>query len=559
MTFSGIPEWAYSLVGAIALLAFALKIWYPFKKPFIPNGLILISGAEWLFMHALGLATGDLETKILLLKLKYIGIVMLPISWYLTAITYTYVKQHRRILPRLLIVIAPLLTLLLAFTNEYHHLFWTDINFHPEGAYKELSTTKGWGYWIFLIFAYSIVANSLVPYFKTIRHFANAFRIQSLLLSTGVGLPIIATIFDILDIKVLPSLELTPLASGISVLLIFTLNQSLRIGGIAPMRRDTIVDHMAESIIVLDAQSNILDLNTEATRFFQISRPKALRKKIYEITPPHYALNWDEMIQIDPEPKVASITHQNGDLQTFEISSTPIQLDSSNIRGVIISLHEITQLVNYKETISAALAEKEVLFQEIHHRIRNNLQVVASLLLLQMKEVDEPELKNIFIESRNRIQAMALIHDKLYQTSNLTRIPLGAYIKDLAILMVKSQPIGSKEIELEFNVDPIFVKIDTTISCGLILNELISNAIKHAFAERQLGLIQVEVKKCSEEMLRLCVRDDGVGLPDGFDINTGNTLGLQLISSLVIQLNGSLEVERSPGAKFQIDFPISIK
>ncbi len=551
-----IYRWIQPLVGAVILLAFALIVWHPFKRPLKPTGLILLSGAIWLFTHALELSTSDLDLKIILLKLKYVGIVMLPVSWYLTGITYIYLKHKERILPRLLIIFAPLVTLGLAFTNEYHGLFWTEIYLQKEDPFLELSTDKGWGYWVFLVFAFSLVIASMAPYLKTLKRYMKAFRIQTVFLMLGASLPIVGTLFDLLDLGFLPSLELTPLASGLSVLLIFTLNQRLRIGGIVPMRRDTIIDHMAEIIIVLDARDNVLDLNSQASTFLQLSRAKATGRNIAQITPPQYHMNWSEIIQISSTTKIVTIPNPDGIILSYEISCTPIQLELSDIRGVIVALHDITELQKIKGAIEASLTEKEILFQEIHHRIRNNLQVVSSLLLLQMMEVDDSELRNIFNESRNRIQAMALVHDKLYQTSDLSSIPLDAYIQELSHLLVDSQPVGSKRIELRFDIEPISVKIDTTITCGLILNELISNAIKHAFPTHQGGLIEVEIRKLASGHLRLSVYDNGIGLPMGVDLRNGASLGLQLISTLVAQLKGSIEVTQSPGTKFLIEFPV---
>jgi len=377
------------------------------------------------------------------------------------------------------------------------------------------------------------------------------------LLILGVCLPLISTIFDLLDYDIIPSLELTPLASGISVVLIFNLNQRLRIGSIVPMRRETIIDHMADAIVVLDAHSQVLDMNSAATSFFQIPRTKAIGRKITDIGPPEYGLIWDNILRSSPEPMIANISNHNGVRQTYEISSTPVQLQLSDIWGEIVTLHEITKLQTYQETISTALTEKEKLFREIHHRIRNNLQIVSSLLWLQTKDISDPKLKNIFNESRNRIQAMALVHDKLYQTTDLSNIPLNKYVKDLSQLLIDSQPVGGRFIQLKFEVDPIYVKIDTTISCGLILNELISNAIKHAFDDDQdERIIKVEIIRKSSETLCLSVHDNGSGLPDGFTLEVIDTLGLQLVSTLVKQLNGTIEVQQESGTKFVINCPI---
>lgn len=226
---------------------------------------------------------------------------------------------------------------------------------------------------------------------------------------------------------------------------------------------------------------------------------------------------------------------------------------------------EITERKQAKKVIQASLLEKETLLKEIHHRVKNNLQIISSLLRLQSRQIKDHGTLELFKESQNRVQAMALIHEKLYQSSNLAQIDFQQYITTLVDHLCRSYDIHQPGIMIKINVEPVPLPIDTAIPCGLIINELVSNALKYAFSGNPVGEICVNLQfgasslnaPIDTERFILTINDNGVGLPEDLDFRNTSSLGLQLVCRLAKQIGGSLELNRSQGTEFNLAFASS--
>ena len=210
-----------------------------------------------------------------------------------------------------------------------------------------------------------------------------------------------------------------------------------------------------------------------------------------------------------------------------------------------------------EDAIKNSLREKEVLLKEIHHRVKNNLQIISSLLDLQTGTVKDPRVLQSFQESQHRIRSMALIHEKLYQSPDLAEVDFADYLRSLIAYLVRAYHISEAQVTLKLDTEPVRLRIDTAIPCGLILNELVSNALKHAFPNGRRGEIDVTVRAEKPERASLWVSDNGVGLPDGMDWRAAPSLGLRLVHTLTQQLHGTLEVETANGATFRLSFPLT--
>jgi two-component sensor histidine kinase len=223
---------------------------------------------------------------------------------------------------------------------------------------------------------------------------------------------------------------------------------------------------------------------------------------------------------------------------------------------------EITDRIQAEDMLRASLAEKEVLLKEIHHRVKNNLQVISSMLSLQAYALRDPAALNAFAESQDRIRSMALIHEKLYRSQDLAGIEFGGYLEDLAAYLVRSYQRVERPIQLGIKADGVRLGVDQAVPCGLIVNELVSNALKHAFppdADRRSSspdTIHVRLEGKREGWLSLIVGDNGVGFPQDVDFDHTDSLGLQIVSTLVGQLNGEITLNGAEGAEFTITFPI---
>ncbi len=204
--------------------------------------------------------------------------------------------------------------------------------------------------------------------------------------------------------------------------------------------------------------------------------------------------------------------------------------------------------------IKKSLREKEALLTEIHHRVKNNMQIISSLLNLQSQYVEGDQVAtDVLKESQNRVKSMAMVHEKLYQSDNLTEIKIDDYIKRLVSDLFYSYNIMEAQIKSIIDVNKIKLNMETAIPCGLIISELVSNSLKHAFPERRKGVIRVSLKVRDNEY-ELVVGDDGVGFPDELDFKNTNTLGLQLVNSLVDQVDGEIELKKDIGTQFKITF-----
>ena len=203
----------------------------------------------------------------------------------------------------------------------------------------------------------------------------------------------------------------------------------------------------------------------------------------------------------------------------------------------------------------ALLAEKDVLLKEIHHRVKNNLQTISSLLNLQSANIKDPDALRLFMETRYRVRSMSLIHEKLYQSHDLSRIDFADYLRTLTSGLAGSFAGPSSAVRISVDVEEIMLGVDSAVPCGLIVNELVTNCFKYAFTGGRAGEIKIRMARTAEARLQLSVADDGVGFPKGLDFRETESLGMQLITTLTEQLDGSIQLTNGTGTKFEITFP----
>jgi two-component sensor histidine kinase len=210
------------------------------------------------------------------------------------------------------------------------------------------------------------------------------------------------------------------------------------------------------------------------------------------------------------------------------------------------------ELLASEQQLRRSLAEKESLLKEIHHRVKNNLQIVSSLLYLQEDDMQNDKGVEILRESQNRVKSMALIHEQLYGTSDLARIDFGRYIQGLTANLFEVYGIDPNRIRLDVRADDIALGIDMAVPCGLIINELVSNSLKHAFTPEIGGTIEVAVNNLRNGRMEIVVADDGIGIAGETAEAEKKTLGLRLVDTLTAQLDGRLELQTSEGTRFSI-------
>jgi two-component sensor histidine kinase len=240
---------------------------------------------------------------------------------------------------------------------------------------------------------------------------------------------------------------------------------------------------------------------------------------------------------------------------------------SGSVKGFFALVTDITPLKNFEEKLQHLLDEKTGLLNEVHHRVKNNLQVITSLLRLEAGRSDQENTKSVLVEMQARIRAMALLHESLYRAGIFASIDLGDYLKQVASQAFRAQVSKASAISLQLDLASAQVSMDQAMPCGLLVNELISNCFKHAFPQGQTGELRVSLRPLGDtNQLKILVSDNGVGLPDDFEARRESSLGLQLATDLARQIGGSLEVKRGAiqlethqgqGAQFSVIFPIA--
>ena len=318
----------------------------------------------------------------------------------------------------------------------------------------------------------------------------------------------------------------------------------------------TLIDNLGSGILVEDENRQVRHVNQVFCELFDVLAPK------------------ESLFGTDSRLLVSGSTGFTRRINEIRTGKTPVlgeelQLGELRLRLDYVPLNineqdhyhlwqyqDITQAKRAEQQIKASLNEKEVLLQEIHHRVKNNLQIICSLLSLQSNRIHDPEVLQIFADSQNRVKAMALVHERLYKSQDLGRVDFPGYTRNLTDHLVRSYQAESRAIQLALDVQPVPMSINTAVPCGLIINELVSNALKYAFEGKQEGQISIRLSQPDPSTLLLVVKDNGIGLPRGFDLGKAETLGLKLVNGLTQQISGKISLKNGRGTEFIIQFPL---
>ena len=323
-----------------------------------------------------------------------------------------------------------------------------------------------------------------------------------------------------------------------------------------------ILDLADDAIISVDEAHRIILFNQGAEKIFGYSAKDISGQPLDVLLPESAMRSHRQHIQDFAASAVAARRmgerreirgkRKNGMEFPAEASISKVLVDGQTMFTVI--LRDVTERVRNEERIRASLREKEALLKEIHHRVKNNLQVVSSLLGLQSRAVVDAETRKMFLESQDRVHSMALLHESLYQSHNLSQINFPEYIRQLAAHLFHSYGVAAERIHLETDLDDLSLHLDAAVPCGLIINELISNSLKYAFPDGREGQIRIELRGLSDGTTRLVVADNGIGLRADIDWVNSRSLGLRLVRTLAQQLGGQLQVNTSQGMEVQLAF-----
>lgn len=321
---------------------------------------------------------------------------------------------------------------------------------------------------------------------------------------------------------------------------------------------ERLFEYAPDAVLVVDEKGRITKMNVKTSELFEYSKDELIGQTVEMLIPVRFS--HDHVQHRDrylKEPRTRPMgagidlyaKRKSGAEFPVDIMLSPVQLEKG--QGVLAVIRDITErkLAQARET-----RRREILMKEIHHRVKNNLQVISSLLFLQSQYVSDPTTLSILRESQNRVKSIAKIHEKLHQSNHVEKIDFTTYVIDLVSDLVHSYGSMQEGINVHTSLENAYMGIDTAVPCGLIINELLSNVMQHAFPDRRDGDIWIELKSLNGNRYQLIVKDNGIGFPENFDWRRSHSLGLQLVFDLTKQLGGTIEIDPIQGTTVRIEF-----
>ncbi|MGR3301135.1 MAG: PAS domain-containing sensor histidine kinase [Candidatus Scalindua sp.] len=321
---------------------------------------------------------------------------------------------------------------------------------------------------------------------------------------------------------------------------------------------NSVIEGTTDIIFVKDLKSRLIMINSAGVSFLGMSKENIIGKDNAELLPPNIAdkiTEDDREIMTTGKTKVSEeMVPMKGYTGTFLTTKSPYYDHQGKVIGLIGIAHDITDRKHTEEQIKVSLKEKEVLLNEVHHRVKNNLQIISSLLDMSSMQTQNQETIELFAESRNRVDSIALIHSQLYKSERFDEIDMERHIQELSgnLLNIYSK---EKTITLDIKSANVYLPVTQAVPCALVLNELISNSLKHAYRDGEQGTISISMQQSDDNTILMRVRDNGVGIPEEIDIGRTKSLGLRLTRNIVNkQLNGKIKIIRNKGTEFIVEF-----
>ncbi len=549
MTWLWNPLFVPLLIGALASFVISIHVWRRDTQLSISGTLLLITAGFWILGAAFEVLGGDLETKLLATKLQYIGICFVAPVWLILSIQFFGREEWLTRTKLGMILLIPTGMFILVLTNDLHGLIWADAWLVPDNPF--VWKLKGAGFQTLLVYSYLMVGVGIAITALTVIKSGRFFRWQAVVFLIVILVPVIThAVIDNLGYSPDLEIELTPFVLAI-VVPAMTLGLVRWIeDSVVPVARNAVVENMRDGLIVLDYRGRIVDTNPAARALFNPVKGDIIGEQLHNLSFEIAELTeTDSFIQeMDIEIPV------DGELRTYNSELSPLLGHQGQLMSRILVLRDITERVRAERKIRDSLREKESLLREVHHRVKNNLQIITSMLNLQITQLDDERVTTEIMGSQNRILSMAFIHEQLYQSENLGQVDFGGYVNTLINYLFDVYRVEGINIGVEMLLNDVVLDIDSAIPCGLIINELITNVFKHAFPALKSGQISLRLWEEAGDEVHFVVSDNGVGFPPDFNAQNSSSLGYQLIHSLVMQLEGQIAFENSLGVSVEISF-----
>jgi len=319
---------------------------------------------------------------------------------------------------------------------------------------------------------------------------------------------------------------------------------------------ESVIDSMAGALLLLDPGGRITNVNRAALELLGYARGDLIDRTFTGICRRPEGVRPGEgasMAEVLDEQEVL-LRRADGSEVPVSFAAAELRSRGGPLQGYVCVAQDLTDRKRMEEQLRSSLSRQELLFREVHHRVKNNMQVISSMLAMQALDIKDPHSLEQFEQSQSRIRSMALIHEQLYQSSDLAAIDFAAYLQTLTQHLGKSIDHDGR-LRIDLDVEPVILDIDQSLACGLVVNELVTNARKHAFGEAGKGTISVRFHQDAEGLRHLVVADDGKGVPDVMTNGRNQSLGMRLVKTLAKQLRGTLSVDGSRGTRIELVFP----
>jgi two-component sensor histidine kinase/PAS domain-containing protein len=563
----------FAVAFAIATAICSALSLYTWRRRRTPGSfyfaVFLASAAVWALASALENSVADAPSKILFSKLSYLGLATVAPLWLLFAVDYGQRTRwlHSRWLR--LIWVIPVAVILLALTNDWHGLVWPGITPVSDAPGAILVYAHGPAVWINVMSAYALMLGGSIILLETaLRSFRQSY-LPAVTMILGIVVSLAANILYVTGLNPIRGLDITPFAFTVSGLLFTWAIFGQRLFELVPVAREMLIQVMADGAIVLDDEEKVVEINPAARRILNVPEGEGARDiGLAAGRWPALARGFQSELDVIEEVRIDS----PGGATWLDVRVSVLRDASGRLAGRLVVLQDVTrrklaeedlkrfnealksevaEKARAQEALTTSLHEKEVLLKEIHHRVKNNLQVISSLLSLQTANRDNDPTAALR-ESQDRIRSMALIHEKLYRSDDVASIDFREYVEGLTAGLFRSYFPGPG-VRIIVEVEDVSLDIDLAIPCGLIVNELVSNSLKYAFRDGRSGEVRIGLVR-EDRKYTLTVSDDGPGLPPGVDFRDTPSLGLQLVNMLVGQLEGNIEMDCSRGTRFKITF-----
>lgn len=553
MSFLGLHSFVYLFFAAAVMIFLGVRVLGRRRAPDgLAFALLVFTASEWALARALESIVRPEALKIVFVKLSYPGMTGVAPLWLIFILAATGRAARLNRLRLALLWAVPLAFMVLAWTNELHGLAWKAILPPSSGFGVRLVFVQGPAVWIHTSYAYILfLAGAALLFFKPASGAPPYSKKRRLLLILAVSSPWVGNIVYLSRISAPAGFDSTPFLLALSSIILFMTVFRTHLLDILPVAYDVLVKSMREGVLVLDAADRLIDMNPAARRLLGIDL-RALGSPAGAVLPGWAEIDRQRLPRRPLRTEVGMGPAREPRYLEFGLS--PFSAREPAGSGTILLVRDVTDRKKADLAVRAALNEKELLLRELHHRVKNNMQVIMSLLNLQKKDLRRRPLEGVLKDTQDRILSMALVHEKLLASKDMARVDFRDYVRSLMARLMHAHKAGADRIKFKLESDPIELDINTAIPAGLLILELASNALKHAFPKGRSGSIRIRMAARPGGTTDITIKDDGVGLPPGLDIRKADSLGLQIVRMLVQQLDGTINLRRGRGTEFRVAF-----